>query len=325
MTAAKDRLIVILGPTAVGKTRLAVALARALGTEIVSGDSMLVYRGFDIGAAKPDENERGGVRHALVDILEPEARFNVVDFQRLAAAEIRGLNARGMIPVLAGGTGLYVKALLEGYRFNEEAEDSRFRARLEEIAAKRGKAYVHALLRRVDPDTAARLPEGDLRRVVRALEVRHLGRSTISREKNEQGLVYDACVIGLSRSRENLYARIEARVDEMMAAGLEAEVRGLLARGVPPDAQAMQGIGYKETAAFLMGHGTREDMVRDIKKATRRFAKRQLTWYRKMPYIRWFDADAQDFGTLSENVRREVVRFFGLGTDRRIDRDKRRV
>ena len=148
---------------------------------------MLVYRGFDIGTAKPDEREREGVRHALVDILEPQERFNVVDFQRLAAEEIRAVNARGMIPILAGGTGLYVKALLEGYRFNEEPEDDRFRGRLEAIAAKRGKAYVHALLRRVDPETAARLPEGDLRRVVRALEVWHLGRSTISREKNEGG------------------------------------------------------------------------------------------------------------------------------------------
>lgn len=316
MTAAppKERLVAVLGPTASGKTRLAVALARRLGSDVISGDSMLVYRGFDIGSAKPDAAERGGVRHALVDILEPGERFSVPLFQRLAAEEIRAAGARGQIPVLAGGTGLYVKALLEGYRFNEEAEDSAYRASLEVLAETYGKAYVHRLLAEADPAAAARLHVNDLRRVVRALEVWRLGRAHISRERaGGTELVYDACVLGLRCERSALYARIEARVDAMMDAGLEDEVRRLLSAGVGRGVQAMQGIGYKETAAYLAGETTRAEAVAAIKKATRHFAKRQLTWYRRMPYIRWLDTDRLSFPALVRSALREIEAHFASG------------
>ena len=302
----EEKLIVILGPTATGKTRLAVALAKALKTGIVSGDSMLVYRGFDVGSAKPDAQERDGVRHALIDILEPTAAFNVTDFQRLAAEEIHGANMRGEIPILVGGTGLYLKALLEGYRFNQEPEDNEYRASLEALAKERGKAYVHEMLAQVDAESAARLHVNDFRRVVRALEVWHAGRAKISREKESDRLVYDACVLGLRCERGLLYRRIEGRVDAMIASGLEAEVRRLLANGVPCDAQAMQGIGYKEMAAYIEGALTLDEAVDEIKKATRHFAKRQITWYKKMPYIHWLDVDKLSFEELVQESLAEI-------------------
>lgn len=306
----EEKLIVILGPTATGKTRLAVSLAKALKTSIVSGDSMLVYRGFDVGSAKPDAQERGGVRHALIDILEPTASFNVTDFQRLAAEEIHEANACGEIPILVGGTGLYLKALLEGYRFNQEPEDGKYRASLETLAKERGKAYVHEMLAQVDAEAAARLHVNDFRRVVRALEVWHSGREKISREKEPDRLVYDACVFGLRCERGLLYRRIEERVDAMIASGLEAEVRRLLANGVPRDAQAMQGIGYKEMAAYIDGALTLDEAVDEIKKATRHFAKRQITWYKKMPYIHWLDVDKSPFEVILEEAVEEIERHF---------------
>ena len=306
----KDRLIVVLGPTATGKTRLSVSIAKALRADIVSGDSMLVYRGFDIGSAKPDVDERNGVRHALVDILEPSENFSVTDFQRLAAAEIHANNGAGKIPILVGGTGLYLKALLEGYRFNPETKDSQYRASLAKLANEHGRAYVHALLEKVDPKTAARLHVNDLRRVIRALEVSRFGDARISQNKREHGLEYDALVLGLRCERSELYRRIEARVDNMMAAGLEDEVRRLLASGVSRHAQAMQGIGYKEMASYIYGESTLNDAVAEIKKATRHFAKRQITWYKKMPYIHWLDIDKGSFETTMERAMCEIHRHF---------------
>ena len=307
----KDKLIVLLGPTATGKTRLAVRLAKALRTSIVSGDSMLVYRGFNIGSAKPGETERDGIHHALIDCLDPaKDSFNVAEFQRLAAEEIHTVNQNGSIPILAGGTGLYVKALLEGYRFNKNQEDREYRALLENLAEKHGKAYIHKMLERVDPQSATRLHVNDFRRVVRALEVWHLGQEKISREKEDGCLVYDACVIGLRLDRQMLYERIEKRVDKMVAAGLEDEVRQLLHVGVPRNSRAMQGIGYKEMLAYIDGNLSLAEAIKNIKKATRHFAKRQFTWYRKMPYIHWFNIEAISFEALVDAVLAAVNHKF---------------
>lgn len=302
MTQAKPRLLVILGPTAVGKTALSVQLAQALDTEIISGDSMLVYKGFDIGSAKPTAEERRGVPHHLVDVREPWESYNVTDFVSEAALLIEELNARGKLPLLAGGTGLYVKALLEGYEFNVTEGSAAYRAQLEELARTRGREYVHGLLAKADPEAAARLHPNNFSRVVRALEVRQLGGEQISRARTaaqdaggvtrgENSLCYDALVLGLGRERGELYERINRRVEQMFAAGLEQEVRGLLAGGLARETQAMQGIGYKETAACLAGELSRAEAVELIQKSTRHFAKRQLTWYRKMPYIHWLPAD----------------------------------
>jgi tRNA dimethylallyltransferase len=310
--AGRERLIVILGPTAVGKTALSIALAGRLDTDILSGDSMLVYRGFDVGTAKPSLAERSGVRHELIDILEPDCGFSVTDFQQLAAAKITAVNQRGRIPVLAGGTGLYVKSLVEGYVFNALPGDPVYRTHLEQLAAARGKDYVHAMLAEVDPEAAARLHVNDFRRVIRALEVRHREGTAISQEKlaDSGDLVYDVYVVGLQRERQQLYARINARVDAMFASGLEDEVRCLLAAGVPRTAQAMKGIGYKETAAFLAGECTRDEAIAKIKQATRHFAKRQLTWYRKMPYIHWYDVDTISQSVLLETVYEDIAGYF---------------
>lgn len=310
----KQPLIVILGPTAVGKTALSIELAKQLQTDIISGDSMLVYRGFDIGTAKPSMEERQGIRHELIDILPPGESFTVTDFCRLAGAKIAAIAARGKIPVLAGGTGLYVKSLLEGYRFNLASQDTAYRAELEQIAAEYGNEYLHAMLARVDSQAAARLHANDVRRVIRALEVAHGGTERISQEKScsDGELCYNACVIGLNRERQGLYQRIEQRVDLMLERGLVQEVEGLLQAGVPREAQAMKGLGYKETAAYLAGELTLEQAIEKIKKGTRHFAKRQLTWYRKMPYIQWMNVDELTEKELFSNVLQKLAGFFSF-------------
>ena len=190
----KERLVVLIGPTAVGKTALSLALARRLDAEIISGDSMLFYRGFDIGTAKPTKEELSAVPHHFIDILAPEASFNVMDFQRLAREEIGRIAARGKMPLVVGGTGLYIKSLLEGYVFNETSGDRAYREKLERLAQEKGKAFVHGLLREADPDAAARLHVNDFRRVVRALEVASLGNEHISEQREAAGgeLAYDA-------------------------------------------------------------------------------------------------------------------------------------
>ena len=310
----KERLVVLIGPTAVGKTALSLALARRLDAEIISGDSMLFYRGFDIGTAKPTKEERAAVPHHFIDILAPEASFNVMDFQRLAREEIGRIAARGRLPLVVGGTGLYIKSLLEGYVFNETSGDRAYREKLERLAQEKGKAFVHGLLQEADPEAAARLHVNDFRRVVRALEVVSLGNEHISEQREAAGgeLAYDAYVIGLWRERQALYARIEERVDAMLEAGLADEVHSLLAEGVPRDCPAMKGIGYREMLAYLAGSMDLPLAAEEIKKATRHFAKRQLTWFRKMPYVHWYAA-SQGEELLLEKICTDIRRSFHAG------------
>lgn len=299
----KNKLIAIVGPTAVGKTSLAIALAQKLETQIVSGDSMLVYRGMDIGTAKPAAAERKGVAHHLIDIVEPGEEFSATRFKELAEEKIAAINNTGKIPILAGGTGLYVKSLIEGYKFNATPGDEAFRKEIEAIAAARGKKYVHAMLEKIDPETARRLHVNDFRRVVRALEVSRMGGETISQDRHGGGqLAYDAIVLGLTMDRARLYERINRRVDEMIEAGLIDEVKELLMRGAPIDCQAMQGIGYKEIAAYLRGESNLNAAVDLVKQSTRRFAKRQLTWFKKMPYIKWYDTEKITQAEIMEEV-----------------------
>jgi tRNA dimethylallyltransferase len=295
-----ERLIVIIGPTAVGKTKASIDLAKRLDTEIISGDSMLVYKGMDIGTAKPSYAERNGILHHLIDFLEPMQEFSVADFQTIAAKHITAINQQGRIPILAGGTGLYVKALLEGYQFNQTSGDEEFRSRLQRLASKYGNLYIHSMLAKVDPESAGRLHPNNLRRVIRALEVFELGQEHISQEKKDNELVYDAVVIGLNIERKLLYERINQRVDMMIENGLAKEVMKLLQAGISPECQSMQGIGYKEMVACLKGEINLSTAAENIKKATRHFAKRQLTWYRKMPYTVWYDVQA--FTTYEEMV-----------------------
>ncbi|EIW18351.1 MULTISPECIES: tRNA (adenosine(37)-N6)-dimethylallyltransferase MiaA [Pelosinus] len=295
-----EKLIAVIGPTAVGKTKVSIELAKILNTEIISGDSMLVYKDMNIGTAKPSSDERSNITHHLIDILEPQADFSVVDFTVLASQHITNINQKGVIPILAGGTGLYVKALLEGYQFNPTPSDEKLRIQLDDLAKKNGNQYLHDRLAAVSPDTAARLHPNDLRRIIRALEIYYLSGETVSQNKlmEQHILLYDTVVIGLTMERKLLYERINQRVDLMMSQGLVNEVEKLLNRGISANCQAMQGIGYKEIVKYLQKEIDLATAIGSIKQATRNFAKRQLTWYRKMPYIIWFDV--KNFDTTNE-------------------------
>ncbi|SCM80368.1 tRNA dimethylallyltransferase [uncultured Sporomusa sp.] len=302
-----ERLIVIIGPTAVGKTKLSIDLAKKFNTQIISGDSMLVYKGLDVGTAKPSLAERDGVMHHLIDILEPDAEFNVVDFRNYAQKLITQINNTGHIPILAGGTGLYVRALLEGYRFSQAPGDEVLRQKLTKLAAEQGNEYLHTLLAKVQPDTAARLHPNDLRRIIRALEVFYVSGETVSQDKTAPTeLLYNAAVIGLTMDRARLYERINRRVDIMVEQGLVDEVARLLQQGVLPGCQAMRGIGYKEIIEHLSEGKELATAVEQVKQATRNFAKRQLTFYRRMSYITWFDVD--NFGNYN-NLLEAIYKY----------------
>ncbi|TWH49285.1 tRNA (adenosine(37)-N6)-dimethylallyltransferase MiaA [Sporomusa sp. KB1] len=309
-----NRLIVIIGPTAVGKTKISIDLAKKLDTQIISGDSMLVYRGMNIGTAKPDMREREGIVHHLIDILDPDQEFNVVDFQQYAQKLITQINNDNRIPILAGGTGLYVRALLEGYQFNQAPSDEKLRQKLTGLAKQYGNQYLHDLLQQVQPLTAARLHPNDQRRIIRALEVYYLSGETISHEKTATNeLLFDAVVIGLTMERAALYERINRRVDQMIEQGLVDEVAGLLQQGVPPSCQAMQGIGYKEIVEYLLADQDLVTATDQLKQATRNFAKRQLTFYRRMPYITWYNVDDfEEYNNLLETIYNGIAGKFGV-------------
>lgn len=310
-----ESIIAVIGPTAVGKTKVSIDLAKKLQSEIISGDSMLVYQNMNIGTAKPDMAERANICHHLIDILQPSADFSVVEFKERASKHITAINAQGKIPVLAGGTGLYVKALLEGYQFNPTPSDDKLRAHLETLAAEHGNEFLHNMLAQAVPSAAARLHPNDLRRVIRALEVYQLSGDTISQNKlsPEPELLYNTVVIGLTMDRGLLYNRINQRVDMMMEQGLVNEVAMLLESGVPIHCQAMQGIGYKEIIRYLQGETDLTTATDNIKQATRNFAKRQLTWYRKMPYITWFDVnDFSNYNTMLETFYKIIAGRFNL-------------
>ena len=285
----KEKLVVILGPTATGKSYCGIELAKRFRGEIISGDSMLVYRQMNIGTAKPSEEELKAVPHHLVNILPPDASYSVADFQQQAAETITGIRSRGNLPILVGGTGLYIKALLENYQFSGVEEDAVLRLKLETFAAKAGKGKLFDWLRREDPEAAARLHPNDVRRVIRALETALSGDKVSQTKQNE--LKYDATVFGLSMERDFLYERINRRVDRMLEDGLEEEVRSLLKAGIPTNCLSMKSLGYRQMAEYLTGQCDFAAAVDNIKKGTRHFAKRQITWYKKMPYIHWFTVD----------------------------------
>lgn len=282
----KPKVIAIIGPTATGKSHCGIALAQKLDGEIISGDSMLVFRHMDIATAKPTAEELALVPHHLVDILEPDQKYSVVDFQQQADAWIRDCNARGKMPILVGGTGLYVKALLEHYDFSSVDESSALREKLNAFADREGNAALHAKLEKLDPAKANQLKINDRRRIIRAIETT-LGGDRVSTEKAAES-PYDAVVFGLQMPRASLYERINRRVDLMVEQGLFEETRKLLDMGVPLEAQSMKSIGYRQVVNYFRGEWTREEAIAKLKQATRNFAKRQITWYKKMPYIQWF-------------------------------------
>ncbi len=312
--SAKPKLLVLIGPTAVGKTRLSIELARAFSCEIISGDSMQVYRGMDIGTAKIGESEMQGVPHHLIDIHEPDEPFSVSEFQERCDALIPEIASRGRLPFIVGGTGLYIESLCYRYEFAESGADEEFRREQALFAEKEGVAALHERLREIDPASAQRLHPNDTRRVIRALEIYHLTGETLSEQlaRQKKTTPYDLCLIGLTMDRQMLYNRIEERIDQMMEQGLIEEVEALRARGYTPDMVSMQGLGYKEIWPYLDGSATLEEAVYRLKRDTRHFAKRQLSWFRHMQDIRWVDvSEPENFSANYEKVHGIITGRFG--------------
>lgn len=282
----RTRLIVITGPTGVGKTEISLNLAERIGGEIVSCDSMQVYRLMDIGSAKATKEERERVPHHLIDILDPEESFTVSDFKRLAEKAVADIAGRGKTPILVGGTGLYIDSVIMDMTFTEGGMDPEYRVHLSNHAGSEGNESVHALLREVDPVSAERIHPNNLKRVIRALEVYHTSGRPFSEFRDEDAFnpAYAVEYYFLNRNREALYADIDSRVHQMMDRGLVDEVRMLKQRGLTRAHQSMQGIGYKEILAYLEGEVTLEESVEMIQRFSRNYAKRQLTWFRRKTF-----------------------------------------
>lgn len=286
----KKPLIVLTGPTAVGKTKLSIALAKAVGGEIISADSMQVYKSMDIGSAKIRPEEMDGIPHYLVDVLEPSEEFHIVRFQQMAKEAMEKIYANGHIPILVGGTGFYIQAIVKDIDFTKNEENTEIRAKWEQFAKDHGAEALHEELGKVDPKSAETIPAGNVKRVVRALEFYELSGSPISEHNEEQKAKespYQFAYFVLNDHRELLYERIEKRIDEMLEEGLIDEVKGLKERGFTKDMVSMQGLGYKEILDYLDGNLTLEEAVYILKRDTRHFAKRQLTWFRREPEVSW--------------------------------------
>ena len=288
----KCPLVVLTGPTAVGKTKLSIALAKAIGGEIISADSMQVYRHMDIGSAKITAEEMQGVPHHLIDVLEPTEDFNVVIFQQKCRECMEGIYERGHIPILTGGTGFYIQAILKDVDFTENEEDTPYRRSLEQLALEKGAQVLHEMLKEVDPKSAEAIHQNNVKRTIRALEFYHLTGAKISehndREKEKES-VYNSWYFVLNDERGRLYERIDQRVDEMVAQGLVEEVEHLRRLGCKKGMVSMQGLGYKEILSYLEGEITLDEAVYLIKRDTRHFAKRQLTWFRREKDVIWID------------------------------------
>lgn len=300
MNRERRPLLVLVGPTAVGKTALSLRLARQFGGEIVSADSRLFYRGLDIGTAKPSPAERAAVPHHLIDLCEPDETLSLGEYQRLAYRTIDAILARGRLPILAGGTGQYVSAVVEGWGIPEVAPQPALRAALEGLAEGEPARWLAAL----DPVAAQRIEPRNRRRVIRALEVTLMTGRPISELQRKHPPAYDIRTIGLWRERRSLYERIDTRVDEMMAAGLLDEVRRLYDMGYDRDLPSMSGLGYRQLLAHLVGEMSLDEAVERIKFETHRFARQQATWFRRDdPRITWFDLDQDDEAAVVAAIR----------------------
>ena len=286
----KKPMIVLTGPTAVGKTKLSIALAKAVNGEIISADSMQVYKHMDVGSAKITPAEMQGVKHHLIDVLDPWEDFNVVLFQKMCKECLEDIYKRGHIPIVAGGTGFYIQALLKDIDFTENEEDTEYRSELECLAQEKGAEHLHEMLKKVDPESAEAIHANNIKRVIRALEYYKLTGEKISlhnEKESQKENAYQSCYFVLNDDRQLLYERIEKRVDEMMEQGLLEEVKALKDMGLKRGMVSMQGLGYKEILDYLEGECSLEDAVEKIKLETRHFAKRQLTWFRREADVIW--------------------------------------
>ncbi|MCI7814272.1 MAG: tRNA (adenosine(37)-N6)-dimethylallyltransferase MiaA [Lachnospiraceae bacterium] len=294
----RQPLLILTGPTAVGKTALSISLAKAVGGEIISADSMQVYRGMDIGSAKIKREEMDGVPHFLIDEFEPDEEFHVVKFQNLAKKYMREIWERGHIPILTGGTGFYIQAVLYDIDFTENESDPAYREELEKIAQDQGAHVLHEQLRIVDPVSAEEIHENNIKRVIRALEFYRETGEPISRhnerERKKQS-PYQFAYFVLNDDRAHLYERINERVDQMMEEGLLEEVRRLKERGFTREMVSMQGLGYKEMLDYLDGNCSLDEAVEILKRDTRHFAKRQITWFKREKDVIWLDKKAYQY------------------------------
>lgn len=304
---SQPAVVAILGATATGKTDTAIALAREFNGEVVSIDSRYLYRGLDIGTAKPSRDERRQAPHHLIDILDPREDYSLALFQRDAYRAIDDILRRGRLPVLAGGTPLYVRAVLEGWRIPAAPPDPEFRREMERYVDQHGREALHERLQAIDPVAAGRTPAANVRRVIRALEIFHQTGRAMSEIEGKDPPPWDILRIGLHIERNTLFDRIDRRADQMLEQGLVDEVARLLEEGVPPDCTAMQSIGYQEVVPFLRGEYGYAEMVRRIKFATHRYVRHQLTWLRKTPDIHWFDAlDPASYPEIQRLVRTHI-------------------
>jgi len=306
----RPALVILTGPTAVGKTELAIRLAGRIAGEILSADSRLFYRGMDIGTAKPTAAELATVPHHLIDFLDPDEAFSLADFQETVIRIEGEIRVRGRIPMLVGGTGQYIRAIVEGWRIPNQPADERLRAGLAALEASGGPGTVHRWLSALDPAAAGRIDPRNVRRTVRALEVVLQTGARFSKQRRRAEPHFRTIQIGLIRPREDLYDRIDLRIEAMLAAGLVAEVAGLLAAGFSPDLPSMSAIGYHEACRFIAGEISREEMVTAMRKRSRTLVRRQTNWFKPDdPRIRWVDVDENSLER-SEEIIRE---FLGRG------------
>ncbi|WP_261133005.1 tRNA (adenosine(37)-N6)-dimethylallyltransferase MiaA [Bacillus sp. Marseille-Q3570] len=301
----KPALVVIVGPTAVGKTKTSIEIAKAFEGEIINSDSMQVYKGLDIGTAKIKEHEKEGIPHHLFDIRTPDEDYSAADFQYDAQRNIKELHGKGRLPVMVGGTGLYIRAVTHGYDFTDVAADPEYREKLESYAQENGVEALHDQLKQVDEKRASQIHPNNVRRVIRALEIHHTTGSVESpTNQSVEGSPYNLITIGLTMDREQLYERINLRVDLMLEEGLLDEVKALYEAEVR-NTQAVQAIGYKELYAYFEGRCSLEEAITTLKRNSRRYAKRQLTWFRHQMEVEWFDVTN---GSINEKIP-SILRF----------------
>ena len=305
-------VIALVGPTSVGKSDVAMKLALMLKTEIISADSRQIYRGMDIGTAKPSLEARKQVIHHMIDMVDPDQRFNAGQFRSLAHRSIERLHRNGKVPIVVGGTGLYLKLLLMG-TWEGPTADWLLRDRLQKEEAANGPGFLHQELKKFDPESAEKIMPNDVSKIIRAIEVYRIMGQPISVFHQQHRFAdhpYQAMVIGLRRARPDLYERIEARVDEMLCNGLEEETSVLLKKGYSEDLGSMKGLGYRQMGGYLKGRYDRAEAIRLIKRDTRRYAKRQLTWFNRDPLIHWLDLEpnedrAKTIGKITELIERQ--------------------
>ena len=311
-----EPVIVLVGPTASGKTGLSIELAKVINGSIVSADSMQIYKYMDIGTAKPDANERVGINHYMIDEINPDENFSVAKYRELAMKYISQIIQEGGHPIVAGGTGLYINSLLYNINFSETICDEELRETLKIEANEKGNRYLYDKLLAIDPEAAAKIHENDVKRVIRAIEVYTHTNKPISqhaRLSRQEPPPYRYIVFGLRWERSKLYERIDQRVDNMLRSGLVEEVKSLMDRGYDKGATAMQGIGYKEILNYLNGECSLEETVYILKRDTRHYAKRQLTWFRRLEDIHWVDVDENtNLKALAENIIQECIATYGI-------------